>query len=56
MDTLAGFLLSIIRDLTGYWLLRMCGNEHPGGFAMTLAGLAFWMLVLVLFCGVAGTA
>ena len=56
MDTLASFLLCLIRDLTGYWLLRMCGNERPGELATTFAGVAFWVLVAVLLVRVSGAA
>ena len=48
MDTLVDFLLRVICDLTGYWLLRLFGNQRPGEIAMTFAGAAFWFLMLAL--------
>lgn len=48
MDTLVSLILAFVRDLTGYWLLRMFGIRRPHYIAATVAGFSFWMLLIWL--------
>ena len=47
METIASLVLGLIRDLTGYWILRLLGRQKPGEIAMTFTGAAFWVLLFL---------
>ncbi len=56
VETLTSLILAVVRDLTGYGLLRLFGIRRRNFIAASFVGLSFWISIVGLLMWLAHPA